>query len=71
MKPKSELIRFVKSQNTVELDVSGKLGGRGAYICKSEECISVAKKRRALSRHFKMATDDEIYDKAAKVMADE
>ena len=39
MKPKSELIRVVRSPDgTVGLDRSGKANGRGAYICRSVEC---------------------------------
>ena len=71
MKPKGELIRIVKSGETVNLDITQKLGGRGAYICRNEECIDTAKKRRALSRHFKTAIDESIYDSAKKVIADE
>jgi len=71
MKPKSELIRIVKNGGEVALDMRQKLGGRGAYICKNEECITSAKKRRALSKHFKTAVDDKIYDTAKAVTAGE
>ena len=71
MKPKGELIRIVKSGDMAELDISGKHEGRGAYICRNAECITAAKKRRALSRHFKRAIDDEIYDAALRLIGDE
>ena len=71
MKPKRELIRIVKNGGEVALDVYQKLDGRGAYICKNEECINTAKKRRVLSKHFKTAVDDKIYDAAKAVAADE
>ena len=71
MKQKNELIRIVKSDNTVTLDISQKLGGRGAYICKSKECIDTAKKRKALSKHFKMAINEEIYDSAQELIQGE
>ena len=71
MKQKNELIRIVKSDNTVTLDISQKLGGRGAYICKSKECIDTAKKRKALSKHFKMAVNEEIYDSAQELIQGE
>ena len=71
MKQKNELIRIVKSDNTVTLDISQKLGGRGAYICKSKECIDTAKKRKALSKHFKMAINEEIYDAAREMIQSE
>lgn len=71
MKPKKELIRIVKNGDETVLDIHQKLGGRGAYICKNEECIDAAKKRRALSRHFKTAVDDKVYDAAKAVTAGE
>jgi len=35
--------------------------GRGAYICKSENCIDQCAKKRALNRAFKGPVSDEIY----------
>ena len=71
MKEKSELIRIVRSDDAIMLDKSGKKGGRGAYICKNEECINAAKKRRALSKHFKTAVPDSIYDEIVGAIAGE
>ena len=62
MKPKGELIKIVKKENGAEIDALQKKFGRGAYICKDEKCIENAKKRRALSKHFKGALPDSIYD---------
>jgi len=45
VKPKQELIRFVHiSDGSVEVDVSGKKAGRGAYLCRSEECWEIGLK---------------------------
>ncbi len=39
VKPKRELIRLVLISNTtVEVDPSGKKAGRGAYLCREQEC---------------------------------
>ncbi len=39
VKPKRELIRLVRSDNGgVEVDDSGKKVGRGAYLCRGQEC---------------------------------
>lgn len=62
MKPKGELIKIVKNENEIELDLTQKKFGRGAYICKNSECMESAKKRKALSRHFKTEVKDSIYD---------
>ena len=37
MKPKAELLRFVKTAEGILPDETGKLQGRGAYICHSEK----------------------------------
>ncbi len=52
MKPKSELIRFVKKENTVVVDDSMKQQSRGAYVCSSGECIKNLKKKHCLERFF-------------------
>ncbi len=70
MKPKGELIKLVKNENNIELDFCQKKFGRGAYICKNEECIENAKKRKAVSRHFKMNADDSILDDIKKELSD-
>ncbi len=62
MKPKKELIRVVKTaEGEIKLDSTGRLNGRGAYICKAEECLVKAEKSNALSRAFETKVDGEIY----------
>lgn len=62
MKPKAELVKIVKTPDGARYDESQKMFGRGAYICKNAECIGAAAKRRAISKHFKMPVDEEIYN---------
>ncbi len=66
MKPKSELIKIVKTDSGAEVDFLQKKPGRGAYICKDSTCCENARKRRALSRHFKAQIDDGIYDEISE-----
>lgn len=62
MKPKRELIRVVKTpEDDVLLDLTGKKSGRGAYICKSVECMKKARKSRRFEKAFSMQIDDEVY----------
>ena len=62
MKPKRELVRVVKTtEGDIRLDTTGKLNGRGAYICKSKECFIKAKKINALSRAFETSVPEEVY----------
>ena len=42
MKEKKELLRVVKNKNgEFFVDKTGKLSGRGAYICKNELCAGI------------------------------
>ena len=67
MKPKRELVRVVKTpENEILLDLTGKLNGRGAYICKSAECLEKAKKSNALQRAFSCEVSIEIYERLKK-----
>lgn len=68
MKPKKELIRAVKSpEGEISLDFTGKKAGRGAYICRSEECFEKARKGRRLEKSFSCRIEESVYE----VMADE
>lgn len=63
MKPKKELIRVVKSpEGDISIDLTGKKSGRGAYICKSNECLEKAFKSRKLSRSLETAIGEDIYE---------
>lgn len=62
MKPKRELIRVVRSpENEIALDFKGKAQGRGAYVCRSQECLKKAIKSKALERSLEVSIPDEIY----------
>ena len=42
VKAKRELIRLVRiSDGRVEVDASGKRAGRGAYLCRAQECWEI------------------------------
>ena len=61
-KQKSELIRIVKnSQGEIKLDKTGKLPGRGAYICNDIECLTKAIKSKRLERSFETKIDPNVY----------
>ncbi len=67
MKPKRELIRIVKTpEGEIKLDLTGKLNGRGAYVCRSSQCLNKIQKANGLSHTFSMKTDADIYDRLRK-----
>lgn len=71
MKPKKELIRAVKSpEGDISLDLTGKKSGRGAYICRSSECLAKARKARKLEKAFSCRIEDEVYANMEKELAE-
>lgn len=71
MKPKGALIRIVKTpEGEIRLDRTGKLNGRGAYVCKSAECLKKVQKSGALSRAFETQVPDEVFVQLAKELGD-
>ncbi len=70
MKPKRDLIRVVKTtEGEIKLDTTGRLNGRGAYICKSRECFEKARKTNALSRAFETRVSEDVYNQLETELA--
>ena len=60
---KNDLLRIVKNKEQgIVIDESGKLNGRGAYICKNKKCLEEIKKNNKLNRVFKQKVDEKIYE---------
>jgi len=67
MKPKSELVRAVKSpEGEISLDFTGKKPGRGAYLCRDAVCLKRIIKSNALARAFKAQISDDIIQELQK-----
>lgn len=70
-KDKNELIRIVKNKNNeIMVDKTGKLDGRGAYICDNIECLEKLIKNKRLERIFEMKISNEIYESLRGVILD-
>lgn len=68
-KAKKELIRVVRgTDGNVSLDFSGKLNGRGAYICPNAECLQKAQKAKSLERSLEVPIPQEVYDRLTREM---
>ncbi|NLW39380.1 MAG: YlxR family protein [Tissierellia bacterium] len=72
-KPKKELIRIVKNkEGLVDVDLTGKMNGRGAYICYNIDCFNEAQKSKKLDRVLAIQVPAEVYDKLMGILdADE
>ena len=61
---KSQLIRGIRTpEGEIKLDLSGKMNGRGAYICKNPACLKKAQKQKRLDSMLDVTIPEEIYDK--------
>lgn len=70
--PKKDLIRVVRTpEQTIEIDLSGKKNGHGAYISKSIETLSLAKKNKALQRALEIEIPEEIYNELEEIISDD
>lgn len=66
-KPKNELIRVIKTpENDICLDKTGRMNGRGAYICPSKDCFDKAVKSKGFERALKCDIPKEVYDALSK-----
>ena len=62
MQDKRNLVRVVRDkEGNISVDLTGKKNGRGAYICKTEECLKVLFKQKSLNKAFKTNIDDNVY----------
>lgn len=62
IKPKKELVRVVRGEETVEIDPTGKKNGRGAYVSLDLGIAKEAKEKDALSQPLKVKVSPEFYD---------
>ena len=70
-KPKKKFIRIVKNKdNEINIDRTGKMPGRGAYICDNIQCLEKLIKSKRLEKIFDTKISDEIYDKLRGVILD-
>ncbi len=62
MQPKQSLLRVVKAKDgQISFDETGKMSGRGAYICKSRECFDKLFKTKGFERSFKSSVPEDVF----------
>ena len=70
-KNKKDLIRVVKNKDgNINIDRTGKMPGRGAYICDDVNCLEKAIKSKSLEKTFETNIDEEIYNNLRGVIID-
>ncbi len=66
---KKDLLRIVKTKDgEIFADETGKANGRGAYIKKDLETLSLAKKNKALDRALETEIPEEVYEQIEKAI---
>ena len=62
MKEKRTLLRIVRSpENVISFDRVGKAPGRGAYVCRSQECLAKAVKQKQLERALETKIEEAVF----------
>ncbi len=60
-RPKRELVRVVRRPDgTIAIDETGRVPGRGAYLCRDAACFDLAGRRRALAHALGTSIPAEI-----------
>ena len=58
---KGDLVRVVRNADgNVEIDLKGKMPGRGAYICENADCVRQTAKGNRLSKALRCQVPSEI-----------
>lgn len=68
--PKRSLIRLVRTDEGLQLDPTGKVSGRGAYLHDSKACWNIAIQHRLLEKSLKTELNDKDLEKMRLWMED-
>ena len=67
--PKMELLRVVRTpEEDVQVDETGKLNGRGAYIKKDVSVLEKAQKSKILEKRLEVEIEDSVYEEIRKII---
>lgn len=70
--PKTDLVRVLRTpEGEIVLDKTGKRSGRGAYICKSTECLKRARKARRIESSLECPIPEDVYGRLEKELVGE
>lgn len=71
VRPKRELVRLVRTpEGPVELDLTGKRSGRGAYLCRNVACLDAALQGRRLERALRHPISPEVFEQVRSALED-
>ncbi len=69
MRPKRELVRVVRTPTgDVKVDPTGKLSGRGAYVCPDSQCVEVGLRDQRLQHALEVPISGTLADELRHVV---
>ena len=72
MFPKSELLRVaVEKGGGPVIDMTGKMPGRGAYICRSTKCLKEAERKKTLSKSLHCSVSPTVYRELERIIGEQ
>jgi len=66
---KRDLMRVVRTEQGLQVDPSGKMNGRGAYLCDRESCWETAVKTDILAKALRMPLTEEDRERLRRARA--
>ena len=69
-RPKKDLIRIAADADGLHIDPSGKMPGRGAYLCRNGECAMLALKKNAFGRSLRTEVSRQQAEELAAQIAE-
>ncbi len=70
MKEKKQLLRIVHTpEGGIDLDPTGRMSGRGAYICRQKECMEKAIRQHQIERAFSCSVSPDVYEQLKQQLA--
>lgn len=69
VRPKRELVRIVRTPDKeVTVDATGKLAGRGAYVCPDVNCLELAYKGKRLERALQHPVPEDVRTRLGQLL---
>ena len=66
--PKNELVRVVKTEEGVIVDLTGKVNGHGCYLKKDAEVFNTAKNKKILNKVLETEVEESVFEELNKLV---
>jgi len=71
MKEKKSLVRVVRTtEGEIRMDPTGKMNGRGAYVCPDPACLEKAVRQKQLERALEARIDESVLSRLQEAVRD-